>query len=155
MAALLEWLQATGLATAVRDSVGLTATLSAVHLLGFTLATGGAFVSNMRLLGVILRDRPVFEVSRPATRGVALGLLISVATGVPLFAPRALAASANPIFQTKMALLVTAAAFQFAIHPWIARRAPVSGVSVMAAGAIGSLLWGGLALAGCAFILLE
>lgn len=155
MAGLLDWLQATGVATAVRDSVILTATLSAVHLLGFTLATGGAFVSNMRLLGMVLRDRSVLEVSRPATRGVALGLLISVVTGVPLFAPRALAASANPVFQAKMALLAAAAAFQFVVHPWAAHHAPLSRTQSITAGAIGSLLWGGLALAGCGFILLE
>jgi hypothetical protein len=40
----------------------------------------------------------------------AIGLTVSVMTGVPLFAPRALAASANPIFQTKMALIAATAA---------------------------------------------
>ena len=155
MEALLAWLQATSIAAAVRESTPLTGTLSAVHLLGFTLVTGGAFVSNLRLLGILLPERPVLDVSRPATRGIALGLLISVATGVLLFAPRAIVASGNPIFQTKMALLASAAVFHFAVHRTVARRQAVAPAMLRTVGGIGFLLWVGVALAGCAFILLE
>jgi len=66
MAGFFPWLESTGIATTVRDSLLLTSTLSAVHLLGFTLITGGAFVSNLRLLGVLLPDRRVLDVSGDA-----------------------------------------------------------------------------------------
>jgi hypothetical protein len=155
MEALLAWLQATSIAAAVRDSTPLTGTLSAVHLLGFTLVTGGAFVSNLRLLGIVLPERSVLDVSRPASRGIAVGLLVSIATGALLFAPRATVASANPIFQIKMLLLASAAAFHFAVHRTVARRPIATPVMLRAVGGVGFLLWAGLALAGCAFILLE
>lgn len=155
MDALLDWLQKTAIAAVVRDSVLLMGSLSAVHLLGFTLVTGGAFVSNLRLLGVLLPGRPVVEVSRPATRGIAVGLLLSIATGILLFAPRATAAGANRIFQIKMLLLVSAAAFHFTVHRGVSRRPAASRLMLRTTGAVGFLLWTGLALAGCAFILLE
>ena len=155
MEALLAWLQATSIAIAVANSTVLTGTLSAAHLLGFTLATGGALVSNLRLLGILIPERPVLDVSRPATRGIAVGLLISIATGVLLFAPRATVASANRIFQLKMLLLVSAVAFHFTVHRGVSRRPAVSHAVLRTVGAVGFLLWAGLALAGCAFILLE
>ena len=155
MEALFAWLQTTAVAIAVGDSPLLTGSLSAVHLLGFTLATGGALMANLRLMGVLLPDRPVVDIVRPTSRGVAVGLTISIATGLLLFAPRAIAASDNRIFQIKMLLLASAAAFHFTVVRAASRR-PLAGRGVLrAVGGAGFLLWTGLALAGCAFILLE
>ena len=166
MTAFFAWLESTRVALAVRDTLVLNAGLSAVHLLGFTLVTGGALVANLNLLGVLFRGRPPIEVTRPASRGIALGLAISILTGVFLFAPRATAASVNWIFQLKMTLLVTAVLFHLLVHRRVARTAGhhhITGQSTRswstpvqrATGVVGLLLWTGLALSGCAFILLE
>ena len=154
METVFAWLQSTAVAAAVGDSILLTGALSAVHLLGFTLVTGGGLVANLRLLGVILSDRPPLEIVRPASRGVAAGLLISVATGLLLFAPRAIAASSNRTFQIKMLLLVSAAVFHFTVHRAVSARPVVRRGVLGAVGGAGLLLWISLALAGCAFILL-
>jgi hypothetical protein len=154
MASFFVWLEGTRMAITVRDSLILTGALSAVHLVGFTLTTGGALVANLNLLGVLFPDRPAIEITRPASRGIALGLTISALTGVLLFAPRATVASVNGIFQTKMLLLTAAVLFHALVH----QRVAGSSVSVSArrgTGAVGLLLWTGLALAGCAYILLE
>ena len=72
MASFFAWLEATRMATAVRDTLLLNAGLSAVHLIGFTLVTGGALVANLNLLGVLLPGRPPIEVTQPASRGGVL-----------------------------------------------------------------------------------
>jgi hypothetical protein len=160
------WLENTGVALTVRDTLLLNAGLSAVHLIGFTLATGGALVANLNLLGVLLPSRPPIEVTRPASRGIALGVAISVLTGVFLFAPRATAASVNWIFQLKMGLLLTAALFHLFVHRRVARTPGhnhITGESTVywstftqrITALVGLTLWTGLALSGCAFILLE
>jgi|SRR5687767_470092 hypothetical protein len=154
MASVFVWLEGTRVAVTVRDSLMLTGALSSVHLLGFTLTTGGALVANLNLLGVLLRDRPPIVVSRPATRGILAGLTISLLTGALLFAPRATVASGNGFFQVKMALLIAASAFHLAVHQRVARDGTGVALRRLTAG-IGLLLWTGLALAGCAFILLE
>lgn len=151
----LEWFQATGVAATVRDSLLLTGALSAVHLLGFTLVTGGALVSNLRLLGALFPHYPALDVSRPASRGIAVGLALSVTTGLLLFAPRAMAAGANGTFQLKMLLLLGAAIFHVTLHRAAARSPHASTRSLRLIGGVGLALWSGLALAGCAFILLE
>jgi hypothetical protein len=155
MTSVFAWLEGTRVALTVRDSLMLTGALSSVHLLGFTLTTGGALVANLNLLGVILRGHAPIVVSRPATRGILVGLAISLLTGVLLFAPRATTASANGFFQAKMALLIAAAAFHLAIHRSVVRREGASVALRRLTAGIGLLLWTGLALAGCAFILLE
>ena len=149
----LEWLEATRVADAVRNSVVLTAGLSAVHLLGFTLVTGGALVANLRLLGVLLARQPLRVIVRPATRGIAIGLLISVVTGGVLFSTRATTAAENGIFQTKMTLLASASLWHLFVQRRVRLGSPDGNRPF--AGLVGLTLWMGLALAGCAFILLE
>ena len=55
----------------------------------------------------------------------------------------------------KMALLVAAAAFHLTIHQRVARSDDAGGRRAPCDRRVGLLLWTGLALAGCAFILLE
>jgi hypothetical protein len=151
---VFEWVETTRVAHAVRDSLMLTASLSAIHLLGFTLITGAALLTNLRFIGVLLTKQPLNDVTRPATRGIAVGLAISVITGGLLFSTRAVAAAENRIFHLKMSLLVAAAIFHFAVQ----RRMAIAGHQrgmVRASGVLGLGMWLGLALAGCAFILLE
>jgi hypothetical protein len=154
MAALFVWLEGTRMAITVRDSLMLTGALSAVHLVGFTLTTGGALVANLNLLGLLFPERPTMEVTRPASRGIALGLVLSALTGLLLFAPRATAASGNGIFQLKMGLLCGAVVFHAVVHRRIAQTATSSAIR-RGTAAVGLLLWLGLALSGCAYILLE
>ena len=154
MAAFFIWLEGTRVALTVRDSLMLTGALSAVHLVGFTLSTGGALVANLNLLGVLFPGRRAIDVTRPATRGIVLGVVVSVITGGLLFAPRASVASVNGIFQTKMLLLVAAVLFHASVHQRVARH-DGSALARRATAIVGLLLWTGLAVSGASFILLE
>jgi hypothetical protein len=153
VASFFAWVEGTRVALTVRDSLLLTGALSAVHVVGFTLVTGGALVANLNLLGLLFAGRSPLDVTRPASRGIAVGLVISAVTGALLFAARASAASVNGIFQVKMALLVTAVLFHASVHQRVASAD--NGALRQGTAMIGLLLWIGLALAGCAFILLE
>ena len=154
-ASFFAWVQNSRVGTTISQSLPLTAGLSAVHLIGFTLIMGAALVSNLRLLGVLFEQRPLREVAGPAGRAIALGLVFSVATGLFLFAGRASTASENGIFQLKMLLLVAAAGFQFGFQRHVTGREASPPVLLRLTGAVGLALWFGVALAGCAFILLE
>jgi hypothetical protein len=151
MEAFLAVLESSALGRAVAESLLLTASLSAAHVVGFTLATGGALVANLRRLGVLLADRPVLQVTSPASRILVFGLAISIATGSLLFAGRATTAAGNGIFQVKMLLLVAAVASHFVAQRTDTRQPH----RAAAAGALGLALWTALSGAACAFILLE
>jgi hypothetical protein len=151
----LTWLEAAAPARAVGESLMLTATLSATHLIGFTLVMGSAVLSNMRLLGAMLPGRPLAEVLRPAARTMTAGLVISIATGFLMFMPRAVAAAASGAFRLKMLLLVLAVIYQISLHARLARD-PVPGTAALRlCGALGMTLWLGLTAAACWFILFE
>jgi hypothetical protein len=126
-----------------------------VHALAFTLVTGSALAANLRAVGVLLARTALRDVIVPANRAILMGLAISVVTGGLLFSARAAEAAANGWFQLKMLLLIIAAAFQFTIWRGAASESPLAHARVVASGAAGLLLWLGLAVAACAFILLE
>jgi len=155
MQSLLGWISASRVARGVADSAMLTAWLSAVHALAFTLVIGSALVANLRALGALLTRTELHDVVTPANRATLIGLAVSVATGGLLFSARAVEAAANGWFQLKMLLLVIAAVFQFTILAAVARERSVARNRIVASGAVGLSLWLGLALAACAFILLE
>ena len=155
MQSLLHWISATRVARGVADSATLTAWLSAVHALAFTLVIGSALVANLRALGALLTRTGLHDVVAPANRAILIGLTVSVVTGGLLFSARAVEAAANGWFQLKMLLLVIAAVFQFTILAAAARKRSVAHDRIVASGAVGLLLWLGLAVAACAFILLE
>jgi len=154
MSAILSWIEATSLARAVAESPTLTASLSAVHVVGFALVTGAALVANLRGLGALFARSRASDVIVAANRAILIGLAISVATGAPLFAARAADAGANGSFQLKMLLLLGAATFQFVFVGGgaVERR---SAVASRAVSGVALGLWLGLALAAFAFLLLE
>lgn len=149
-----EWVEATGLARSIGESLAMTAWLSAIHLVGFTLVMGGALTVSLRMLGVVLPRRAVAEIVAPASRVIMLGLSVSITTGALLFSARAASAAANGTFQLKMLLLLSAAAFHFAVVTRIVRGSDDTRVLRIVA-VVGLALWLGLALAACAFILFE
>jgi hypothetical protein len=152
---LWTWVEATRVATTIGESPTLTGFLSAVHLVGLTLLVGAALVSGLRLLGLLLPDRPVPDVAGAAGRGIPLGLAISLVSGLLLFSPRASQLVGNGFFQLKMALLVVAAVFHAARYRHATRRVGAGRLALAATGALGVALWLGVVLAGCALILLE
>lgn len=151
---LANWVEATSLAGAIRESSRLTGALSAFHLIGLTLIAGGAVVSNLAGFGFLGETDHGAEATRPVARAMTVGLCISVMTGLLLLAPRASGAVGNSTFQLKMSLLALAALLHFTLQRANRRTPTVSGMG-RAGGALELVLWFGVALAGCAYILLE
>ena len=145
MDAALTWYQSSALASAVGDSPTITAVLSAFHALGFTFIMGGALFANLGKLGVLFPSRPAHDTAVPGSRLIALGLGLSIPTGLLLFGPKAVGAAHNSTFQLKLLLILAASAVQFGLLRRDSR----------AIGGLGLLLWISLALTACAFILLE
>jgi hypothetical protein len=149
------WLQSTALAGSIAESVMATALLSAVHLVGFAVLMGSVLVSALRQMGLIFTEQPAGHSTVAADRAVLIGVTISMATGLLLFASRAPAAAANGIFQLKMLLLAAAAIFHLVFFRRLPRRVDAAPRLLRVNGAAGLTLWVAVALAGCAFILLE
>ena len=152
---LFTWIESSAIGRFVGESLWVTASLSAVHILAFTLVMGSALLVNLRLLDTLLVRRPLREVTRPASRAIALGLAISLVTGFLLFSPRAVSVAESSTFQTKMLLLIAAVVFHFVFHGRVTRRPKSGALALRTIGGCGLILWMGLAVAACWFILFE
>jgi hypothetical protein len=146
-----EWLTLTDFALYLRKSPYLIGLLSAIHLLGLTLIGGSGIVSCLRGAGLLLPERPLADIMKPAGRGIALGFGLALGSGVFLFTPRAASAVQNPAFQIKMAFVLAAAVFHFTLYGFLARKTAMRPLLLSLAAFVGLALWLGVAFAGFAF----
>ena len=147
-------IEASSLATAIRDSTILTGGLSGLHLIGLTLLVGSALVSAAALAGFVVNDQPIAELTRATRRVSIVGLCISIATGLLLVSFRLNMSTESPAFRIKMLLILAAVLFQFLVSaPAASGRRTF--VAPGLAGGLAFLLWFGVVLCGCAFILFE
>ena len=154
MAQIAEAIERSWIPTTINQSVLLLGGLSGVHLIGFTLVLGAVLVSNLRLTGAAFSDRPAVEILASTTPAIVIGLSISVTTGLLMFSTRVQTALESQAFRLKIGLLVGAAVFQLVLTRRL-RRSLLSDALLRLAGGLSLALWFGVALAACAFILLE
>ena len=154
LGAFFSQIESSSLANTIRDSTILTGTLSGIHLIGLTLIVGSVLVSSAGLAGLIVNDQPVAELTRATRRASIVGLIISITSGLLLVSFRVNMSIASPVFKIKMLTLVVAVLFHFLVY-MPAARGQRSTVSTKLAGGVAFLLWFGVVLGGCAFILFE
>ena len=152
---VFDSLARTEFATAINQSPYLMGVLSSVHLLGLTLIVGSSVITCLRCFGFLVPERHLSEVMRPAGRAILLGFAISLATGFPMFAPRAVTASVNFTFQIKMILLLAAVVFHFTLYRTVTRSGESRPPWLRLTGVLGVALWFAVAFAGCVFIVLD
>jgi hypothetical protein len=152
---LFTWLESTGLARTVGESLPITAWLSATHMIGFALVMSGGIFWNLHASGVLLPGAPSKSIARTAVKLFGLGLAISLITGFALFAPRASYTAPSGVFQLKMALLLAAAIYQFAVTGSVLKKPTTPVAALRASGILGAMLFVALAITACWFILFE
>jgi uncharacterized membrane protein len=149
-----QWLQMTSFATAIRESWYVYPIVMTLHLVGIAMFGGLIFVTNLRLLEVTMRKRPVADVIQ-GLRGLKhMGLTLVVICGVLMASSKAEEYYYNWFFWLKMSLLALIALHALAFRASVYRnpaqldKTPhVPGVAKLAA-ALSLLLWTGVAIAG-------
>jgi hypothetical protein len=139
-------LEATALASFVRESTWAYPLLETVHMVGLGLLFGGIFALDIRLLGVG-GALPVSHLARHLLPWVWTGFALNVTSGALLFASDAAEFAANTSFRIKMAAIVLAGlnalAFQTRVYPsameWDSDRLPP--VAARALAALSIALW--------------
>jgi hypothetical protein len=152
----LESLEKSSWAVGIRQSLWLYPALEIIHILGIIMLVGAAFLFDLRLLG-FSRNLPVTGLSRHLLPWSQRGLLLIVPSGVLLFITNAQALGVDPVFWTKVALIVLAALNVFVFHRTIydtfKRRGAVGelpGAAVLC-GVISILVW--IAVVACGRLL--
>jgi len=149
-----QWVQATGLFTAVRMSWYVYPAVMSLHLIAIAVSAGMILVTDLRLLGIALRDWPVSDVVDQLRWPKRIGFLVVATCGLLLAGSKAEEYYYNPFFWTKMSLLLLVALHGFAFRGSVYNKAAefnrfkdMPGRAKLAAG-LSLLLWISVACAG-------
>ena len=106
---ILGWLQGTGLATGIRDSLILFPLLESVHVIGLSLVVGTIAVIDLRLLGFASTQRSFQRMASDIMKWTWAAFAVTALTGSLMFITNATVYFHNDYFRAKIALLVLAA----------------------------------------------
>jgi hypothetical protein len=118
------WLQMSWWGTTVRESTWGFAGASIVLLFGIVLLVGGVFLMSLRLLGIIMRDRPISRLARDFRGWTLVGLVMTLVSGMSMWAGHGIMPDlyeSGP-FWLEMELLVVALIFHFTLYQRVTSR---------------------------------
>jgi hypothetical protein len=151
---LFRWVQSTEFMTYIRES-GLTyPIIMSTHLTCIAIFGGLIVITDLRLLGWALQDRPIADVVDGLRWWKRIGFVIMAAMGIMLAGSKAVDYYPNPYFWTKMSfltlVLIHALIFRPQVynHPEALDASPMIPTRAKAAGALSLILWTGVLCAG-------
>src|SRR5688500_13946661 len=101
---MLQTLESSWVADYIRDSSLLYPLIEVLHILGFIILVGAAFMFDLRLLGVS-KILPVKDLGKHLLTWSQRSLLLVVPSGLLLFIANATAYGDNPVFILKLILI--------------------------------------------------
>ena len=147
---LLSFFKAMGdlpFSKALGASVWQFALIQALHLVALAFFAGAVLIVDLRLMGRVLKDRPIAEISRSAQPWLIGGFLGLVVTGVPQLMQNAMREYYSELFWIKMVFMVLALIFTMTLRRTVALSddARVVSFKTKAVGLVSMLLWLGVA----------
>ena len=149
-----HWVQNTDFMTFIRES-GLTyPIIMSTHLACIAVFGGLIVITDLRLLGAALQNRPIADVVNGLRWWKRLGFIVMVCMGIMLAGSKASEYYGNPYFWTKMSFLflifIHAMIFRPMVynHPEKLDASPIIPTRAKAAGALSLILWTGVVCAG-------
>ena len=106
--ASLKTLEASGLATKIRDSLFLFPMIESIHVFGLALVFGTIAVIDLRLLGIASTQRSFQRMASDILKWTWAAFALTALTGLLMFSTNARVYYHNFFFRTKMLLLVLA-----------------------------------------------
>jgi hypothetical protein len=123
VAAILQWLEASALATRIRESLYLFPFLESIHVIGLALVFGTIAIIDLRLLGTASTERPFKRMASDILKWTWGAFALTAVTGSLMFLTNAGVYYHNFYFRTKMALLVLAAVNMLSFELTLGRTA--------------------------------
>ena len=154
MEALFRWVQSWPVSQAIATSPWMFPAIECLHVLALAFVVGSIARVDLRLLGIIRRDRPITQMSAELLPYTWVGFALATASGAVLFASQAVRYAGIPYFGVKLALLAVAGLnmllFQLLTYRGVARwdvtvRPPLP---ARLAGALSLMLWIGVVTMG-------
>jgi uncharacterized protein DUF6644 len=144
------WAQMSWWGTTVRESTWGFAGASVVLLFGIVLLVGGVFLMSLRLLGLIMRDRPVSRVARDLRGWTLVGLIMTLVSGTTMAVGHGLMPDLyeSTAFWLEMELLLAALVFHFTLYRSVTSRDNAPPALRGFTAILALFLWFGVGVAG-------
>lgn len=143
-----RWLGSTAVASAINDSEWLFPVIESIHISGLAVLIGTIAMVDFRLLGLVLRDRPVSQLARDLRPWTLAGIAIMLTTGPLMLTAEPERGYGNPAFAFKMALLLLALVTHFTVHRYVTSDRPSGAALGRVAACLSLLLWTGVIVGG-------
>src|SRR6202034_4979 len=143
----VQWIQLTGFFTAMRGSAYVYPIVLSLHMVGIALFGGMILMTDLRLLGVTMRQRSIADVVNQLRVPKRWGLLLTVTCGFLMFGSKAEEYYYNAFFRTKLILLALVVVQELVFYrsvyanPAALDQAPTVPGNAKLAAAISLLLW--------------
>ena len=143
----LKSLEATGVATLIRENESLFPWIESVHVLAIVIVVGTISIVDLRLLGLASVDRAVGRLTRELLPCTWIAFAIAAFTGALLFSSKATEYAHNFFFVGKMVLLALAGMNMAVFHAFVGRKIAAWGdaarppLPARMAGGISLVLW--------------
>ena len=151
---LIASLEASGVATGIRNSLFLFPLIESVHVIGLTMVFGTIVIIDLRLLGIASTRRPFTAIASDVFKWTWMAFAVTATTGALMFITNASTYYQSAYFRAKMALLalsglnmlVFAVTARRSVHAWDRdTSAPASGRAV---AALSLVIWLGVIVLG-------
>ena len=103
-----EWLQSLPWTSGIKESTWQFPVIESIHSLALAVMLWPAAILDLRLLGLVMRRRPVSEVASQFLPWIWTGFTVMILSGALLFASEAVKCYKSPFFRVKVMLLVVA-----------------------------------------------
>ena len=145
-----EWCWNLPASVAIRSAPWPFPALEILHLAGLVLVFGTVLIVDLRLLGVLLRREPGWQVAGDLMRWSWPGFVLQLLTGPFLFAANARKFFDSPFFRAKLVLLVVAVSFHFVVVRRVSASvdAGISPRRAQIAGGVSLALWAAVIVTG-------
>ena len=151
---LAIWIQSTELFTIIRQDWFYYPIVMALHLIGIATFGGMILMTDLRLLGIAMKDRSVSDVVNQFRIPKRIGFVIVATCGVLMLGSKAEEYYYNAFVRTKLTLLALVVVHAIVFRPSVydnaeeIDRAPQIPGRAKLAAALSLLLWIGVACAG-------
>jgi hypothetical protein len=144
---LLHWLDETAMAENIRSSVWLFPAMETIHVVAIVIVVGSIARLDLRLAGLVSRDRPITEISQEMLPWTWMSFAIATIFGVLLWTSKPIKYFEIAFFDVKMILILLAGInmliFEYVTFRGVGRwdRQATPPVAVRVAGSLSLAFW--------------
>jgi len=105
---ICQWLQETAFSTSIRESILAFPVIEGMHLLGISVSAGLIAISDLRMMGLILKKESASDVFHQLIPWISAGFAMMIITGSLLFISEPVKCYENISFRFKVLFLFVA-----------------------------------------------